>query len=409
MTPINSNEEEVVVKKNPIIKCFKKKKKQVKKFIFKVGGFMFSCFFSATTKINENQVLFLSDVRKDMGGNLGCVYDYIKDKGFDIIIEFKTERRDTRSISHKIRLMKEIATSRYILLDDYSDSIAQMYVRKNQDVVQLWHGPGAFKRIGYSRPDALGKRVLLKGHRNYTKAIQSSKEIEWIHVEGFGMEKFGEVKATGFPRTDCLFDEAYKKKVTEDFYKDYPEIKGKKIILFAPTYRGSSIPKAYYDFDLIDWDNLYETFKDDYVFIVKWHPGVYNNIVKEKIITPDWNKYKGFIYDMSSARDLNDILIVCNTLITDYSTSIFDYSILHKPVVYFVPDLDDYLDGRGLYVPFEKDVYGEVAKTYPELVEAIKSENMSEELREEFYRYHMGACDGHSTEKTCKWIFGDRV
>ena len=102
---------------------------------------------------DSKQVLFLSDVRDTLGGNLKVMYDYIDDKEYKKVVCLKSDRRFKRSVKEKIRLIKMISVSKYILLDDFSASIACMVPRKNQQVVQLWHGPGAFKKIGFSRGD----------------------------------------------------------------------------------------------------------------------------------------------------------------------------------------------------------------------------------------------------------------
>ena len=112
---------------------------------------------------------------------------------------------------------------------------------------------------------------------------------------------------------------------------------------------------------------------------------------------------------MSEERDINDLLLVTDILITDYSSLIFDYVFVNKPIIYYAYDLELYENDRGMYFPFNEYVYGEVAKNEEELLEAIKKENMEEEKRKVFIQKFVGACDGHSTEKTCRWIFQNKL
>jgi len=240
-------------------------------------------------------------------------------------------------------------------------------------------------------------------HRNYTKAIVTSDKIKWCFAEGFGMKE-KDIKATGFPRTDCLFDQEYIKKKKKQFYKEYPELKKKKIILFAPTYRGQNLKKAYYDFEMLDLDKLKKQLGEEYAFLIKWHPGIYDKICLNKL-NFDISKYKNFAYDLSNNRDINDLLLITDVLITDYSSVIFDYFILNKPVIYYTYDLEKYNEERGLYYDFDKYVYGDVAMNIKELIKSIKNPNLCEDKRIEFNKTFMEACDGNSTKKTYEYIF----
>ena len=123
---------------------------------------------------------------------------------------------------------------------------------------------------------------------------------------------------------------------------------------------------------------------------------------------PDLSKYKDFYYDFSSYRDINDLLMITDVLITDYSSVIFDYALLDKPVVYFTYDLELYENDRGLYYDFKDYVYGSVSKNSKELVKAIKDGKMMNDKRKVFMKKFMDACDGHSTEKTFKLVFEDK-
>ncbi|MDD6879755.1 MAG: CDP-glycerol glycerophosphotransferase family protein [bacterium] len=363
-------------------------------------------FMNITNKLHDNRILFLSDVRGELGGNLKSMYDYIDEKKFEKNVILKSDRRIKRNFKEKLKLLKMISTSKYILLDDFSSTISCMIPRKGQEIVQLWHGAGAFKKFGYSRNDKK-KTIFSKynSHRNYTKALVTSDEIKWCFKEGFGMEKKGEIGSYGFPRTDCFFDDKYITKVRKKFLRKYPFLKNKKIILFAPTYRGTSLPKATYDFDMLNLDEIYNNLKDEYVFIFKWHPAIYNNISRGIINSYDLSKYKNFYYDLSSYRDINDLLLISDILITDYSSVIFDYALLNKPVIYFTYDLELYEKDRGLYFDFKDYLYGDVVKNTKSLIKSVKQMNMCNEKRHSFIKKFMDSCDGNSTKKVYDWIF----
>lgn len=372
---------------------------------FRVMNFYFSFY-----PLNKKRVCFLSDVRTVMGGNLKCVYDYLEAYDYERIIEFKADRRIKRNFKQQVQLAYHLSTSKYIILDDYATVINNIKVRKKQELVQLWHGAGAFKKFGWSRLKS-GESItkIHPGYKKYTKAIVSGEGVRWCFAEAFSIS-IDKVKATGFPRTDFLFDDYYIQKIKYDFYQEYPHLKDKKLILFAPTWRGTEVSDAYYDFQKIDFKKIYEKLHDDYVFMIKWHPAIYNNAKLFDAQMPDLHQYHDFYQDFSKYRDINELLVVCDCLITDYSSVIFDYSLLHKPLVYFTYDYDEYVGqgGRGLYFDFDEYIYGPIAKTTDELIDCVESHDLMEEKRKDFYDKFMDACDGHSTKKTCQWIFNDR-
>lgn len=381
-----------------IKKILKKIKTFLNIFAVKFFNYLFMIF-----PIKEKRILFLSDQRAELGANLKCIYDAVPSDEYEKILSLKPNRYYHRSLKEFFKLIYNLTTSKYIILDDWAKSISMIKRRKQQEIIQLWHGPGAFKTFGYSRIDRSKKTSKYSMHRNYTKAIVTAEDIRWCFAEGFGMDIKG-VRATGFPRTDVLFDKKYKDDITKEFYKEYPELKGKKIILFAPTYRGTSLPKAYYDFDQLDLEKLKKELGKDYVFIIKWHPAIYNKL-EHNDLEFDISKYQGFVYDFSNRRDINDLLIVTDILITDYSSVIFDYLLLDKPIIYYAYDLDKYNEERGLYFPFEEYIYGDIATNSSELIKCIKKPNMAKDKRKVFHKKFMSACDGHSTKKTYDFIF----
>ena len=359
--------------------------------------------------LKEKRVLFLSDERKELGGNFKAVYDMLPDEEYEKILALKGNRYAKRGIKAKMELLINLSTSKYILLEDLVQATSHMRVRKGQELIQLWHGAGAFKKFGHSRESSDLKRIH-KGYKKYTRVITSSEAIRPCYAEAFSVS-MDKVKATGIPRTDIFFDKEYINSKKEELYQEYPFLKGKKIILFAPTYRGTQFSDAHYGIEKLDLEEIYSIFsKQNYIFIFKWHPFLYNRIEESKTKEYDgYKKHPDFYYDLSKERDINDLLLVTDILITDYSSVIFDYVFMNKPIVYFTYDYKEYVEnGRGLYFPFEEYVYGNVAKDSKELVKAIQANSMEEEARSKFVQKFMSACDGHSTEKVINWVFKDK-
>ncbi|MCQ4635274.1 CDP-glycerol glycerophosphotransferase family protein [Anaerovorax odorimutans] len=379
----------------------RKLKTLVKMIMFK----FVSLFFQLRYKVNEKKVFFVSDVRNELGGNLKDVYDYLEGKGYDRQVFCKRKRTDKTTKADFVEIAKQLSTAKYILLEDVFDYIGFMHVRKGQEICQLWHGAGAYKRFGFSRlKNEKGNLRIHKGYRKYAKAITSADSIRECYAEAFDID-IGKVRATGIPRTDIFFDKAYIGRKKTELYNEFPQFRGKKVILFAPTYRGTKVRDAAYNFDMINLKEIYQQLGDEYVFVFKWHPAAYNNILLQGKDVYNLEGFNDFYMDLSQNRDINDLLLITDVLITDYSSVIFDYLLVDKPIVYYTYDLEEYSADRGIYYPFEDYVYGAVVRTQAGLIQAIKNEDMMEDKRETFRKRFMEACDGHSTEHVCKWIF----
>lgn len=382
---------------------------KINRAISQIFTIMLNRFFGLFP-LKKNRVLFLSDVRKDIGdGNLGYIYNYLP-KEYEKIVFCKADRSVSRGLLSKIKLIYNLSVSKYVLLDDFCSTTSYMHVRKNQELVQLWHGPGAYKKFGHSRAKEGGdltNTVVHPGYKRYTKVIVSGEAIRPCYAEAFSVD-INKVKATGFPRTDLFFNPKDMNKKIKEVYKKYPFLKNKKVILFAPTYRGTKVKDANYDFTKLDLEKIYQKYKNEYVFIFKWHPALEVNLLNGKVEGYDLTKYKDFYYDLSSERDINDLLLVSDILITDYSSVIFDWAFLNKPIIYFAYDGEEYRSSRGLYFEFEEYIYGPVVENCDDLIKAIKKEDLCMNKRKKFMAKHLDACDGNSTKKTYSWIFEDK-
>ena len=354
--------------------------------------------------VRKNKAVFISDVRGENGGNLKCVYDAMGED-YERATYFKADRRNWSSFGKFCKLVCDMTTAEVVFLEDYFRYTSYYKVREDQKICQLWHGAGAFKKFGYSRAEGNENIRIHKGYRKYTHVITSSEAINSCYAEAFGVTP-DKVRATGVPRTDIFFDEKYLKETKARLHEAYPQLEGKKLILFAPTYRGLRADDASYDFSRIPLDEIYEALHEEYVWAFKWHPALYNNIVNGKVRTPDFAKYPDFFLDLSEEREINDILTITDVMITDYSSVIFDYYLTGGRVVYYPYDFDTYYNGRSFYFDYEEYLFGPVAKTPGELIAAIQAPAEDEsEIRRKFGEKYMSACDGRATERVIQWVF----
>ena len=378
--------------KHPV---YLKTKKVIKTNKTKLGNKFLQAAYQRYLKLPvvENRVTFLSDSRVDFTGNFEFIHRELEARGgYEIKSLLKPSIQAKRTIREQLDMVYYLATSKYILLDDYYPQIYKYTMRPEIEVIQLWHATGAFKTFGFSR---LGKKggpsVRSKNHRNYTKAIVSSSQIKRHYAEAFGISE-NRVIATGVPRTDIFFDEAYKQAKMEELYAKYPLLKEKKVIMFAPTFRGSGQKTAHYPFHEFNIPKLYETLGDEYVIIMKLHP-----FIKD---VPIWgDKYSDFIVDLSHEREINDLLFVSDLLITDYSSVCFEYALLNRPMIFFAYDLEEYISSRDFYYPYEAFVPGPIARTSDDLIDIIQNEKFEYKKLEEFRIKFFDHLDGKSTQR----------
>lgn len=348
-------------------------------------------------KYDPEGILFISDVRDGMGGNFECVLNALdKDKWhIDTFLKDKQLHRET--VSDAAVIARKLRAAKYIFLEDVFNYLQFYTPLPGQEIIQLWHGEGAYKKFGFSRTQKDIK--ISTGHKKYTKAIVSAPSIRGCYAEGYGID-IDKVIATGIPRTDAFYDEEWKASVRKSFREAHPEVGDRKIILLAPTYRGTKISQAHYDMSEIPLAAMEEEFGRDYVLVTKMHPAAYNNALLEGRTLGDGR----FWIDISDVRDVNDVLPAADILITDYSSIIFNWALLDRPVVYYVFDRSDYESDRGLYYPFDDYVYGAVAQDKAGLMEALRRQDMMPERRKVFLDRFMSSCDGHSSERVLELL-----
>ncbi len=355
--------------------------------------------FACIMPVKQNRIVFISNRRSDLTGNFQFVYDILKsDKSLDIRFVLDDRGIKTMSFTNVARYGRYLATSKIILVDDYAGLIYRIHRRKGTTMMQLWHACGAFKTFGYSRLGKKGGQAQnSRGHRNYDYAIVSSQEISKFYSEGFGLSLEKSV-ATGIPRTDVFFNASYKKILQESFYKNRPHLRDKKILLFAPTFRGNGKMSGFYPVDKFDVVKLYEELGKEYAIVIKHHP-----FVKDRNEIPA--EYKDYIIDMSDSSELNDLLFVTDLLVTDYSSVIFEAALLDIPMLFYAYDLQRYIATRGFYYEYDKFVPGKIVYSFSQVVEAVKHNDFEQEKILPFKTRFFDHLDGKSSQRTVDLIY----
>ena len=360
-----------------------------KNLMTKLGFYLFKPF-----RLKENRVTFISNRRNSISGNYESIYtELIKDKNIDI----KTVLDTKESFISCFKYGYYLASSKVILIDDYIRSVYEIKKRGDNYLVQVWHACGAFKAFGFSRLSKEGCWPQdSRSHRTYDYCLVSSKHIAKHYAEAFGMN-VDRVIATGVPRTDIFFDEAYKREVRAKIFSSYPMLKDKKVILFAPTFRGSSKKEGNYPHYRFDYKKIFESFGDEYRIIIKHHPHVNNKLVIE-------DEYKDRVIDLSKNEELNELLFVTDILITDYSSVIFEAALLDIPMLFYAFDLDEYISSRGFYCEYISFIPGKLVENMDEIIAALLVGDFEADKIKEFKKGFFDDLDGKSGKRASEFI-----
>ncbi len=362
--------------------------------------------FSKRAKHKGDVILFASGSRAELGGNEEFIYKRMVERGLDkqfkFRFDFKASITAKRSLAKKIKFVYYLATSDIILIDDYYPEVYKVDYAKDVKFLQVWHACGAFKSLGFERLGKPGAPPFnTRVHKCYTHVPVSSLHSAKHHAEGFAISE-SKFYPVGIPRTDIFFDEEYKKKTREKMLNEFPACRtAKKVYLYAPTFRGDNAVNAYFPFDKFDLERWGEQLeREGSVLIVKLHP-----FVTRRVEIPE--KYKDRILDATDYREVNDILFIIDVLITDYSSIIYETSLLKKPMLFFAFDKRHYEATRDFYEPYEELVPGKIVTDFDELLEAIEKEDYDFHKMDAFIKKNFTYTDGKSTDRVIDQLILD--
>ena len=233
--------------------------------------------------------------------------------------------------------------------------------------VETWHGTPLKKIGGEENQNTMGiKPKDYKGPIDYSaiRCAQSEFDRE-IFARVFHASK-DSILLSDLPRNDELFN--YNEQDCIAIRKSLGVDKSKKVILYTPTYREYLINDNSQTFIAppINLERWKVELGEDYVLLVRAHYAVSAAL---GIINND------FVKDVSAYRSLNDLFVISDMMISDYSSTFFDYSILDRPMLCFAYDKDIYEEKRGLYLDMEKELPCRVCRTEDELLSEIKKQN----------------------------------
>lgn len=342
-------------------------------------------FIKAANKTDAKTICFKAFNGKSYSCSPKAIYEYMltqeQFKDFKFIWVFKEPEKhryleknpNTTLVQDSTRAyLKAMAVSKY-WIHNYRVS-DHIYPKENQIYVQCWHGT-PLKKLGYDitkgdnvlnsieeirfkyKVDAAKFKAILSPSRFASEKFISAWNLKAIGKENCVIEQ-------GYPRNDKLFhaDEADKLAIKKALGIENVH---KKIIFYAPTWRDNQHDSTIgYTYKTeVDFDKLKEALGEEYIILFRAHYLVANSF--------DFEKYSDFVYDVSSYDDINDLYIVSDLLITDYSSVFFDYANLRRPMLFYMYDFDSYKNEmRDFYLDID-ELPGPIVKDEDGLIEAI--------------------------------------
>jgi teichoic acid glycerol-phosphate primase len=308
---------------------------------------------------------------------------------------------ESANILEWFKSVYHLATSKHILVDNYFGFLAVTDFKEEVECIQLWHATGAIKKFGLADQSNINrsKRAVqrfLNVYRRFNKVIVGSDKMATIFKEAFNLTD-DKILMTGIPRTDFFYDEKKKQKAREKLGAENKLLKVKKVILYAPTYRDEEID--HYDLQL-NLEKMNQGLGKDYIVLLRLHPAVNSS--------DDYTKeFPGFVFDYSSSNyHINELLTVCDYLITDYSSIPYEFSLLKKPIIFFTYDLEKYKHDRGIWDGFEDHLPGPIVMDTDSIVEVIQKERFNLEQIDEYANEWNKYSKGYSSYNVVRYMHG---
>lgn len=362
----------------------------------KLFYFLYSVFFHLFRifPVKKNRVVLLSPHNANFMDSLLSVKQEFAGRGVFSFVEISSRELDRIPSAIKFFTVKAflLATAKYIFLNDTFMPMANLNFSKETIIVQLWHGQGVFKKFIMDTdlsPDV--RKKAQKCADKYTYVVVSSQNVKPVCAGAFGVDE-SKVLPFGQPASDTLF-----KTDKTKFYDVYPDLKGKKKILYAPTFRDNQEA----DKEILtnfDAEKIKTELGEDYGLLIRLHPQVHTSV-----------KETEGVYNATSYDDVNDLIRECDILITDYSSICMDFSMLSKNMLFFAYDLEKYKNDRDLYFDYEDYVPGKIVKTSDELIRAIKNEDFESEKNEKFKAFNFDYFDGKSTKRLVDFLMKEEA
>ncbi|MDR1774978.1 MAG: CDP-glycerol glycerophosphotransferase family protein [Actinomycetes bacterium] len=267
-----------------------------------------------------------------------------------------------------------------------------LVVKPDQTYLQGWHGT-PYKRLGadiaidtdnaMNSTKDLARRYARDAAR-FTWLVSPSPFTTDKFRSAFSLDAQGKtdiILEYGYPRNDYLCTVSAQQIIETKQRLGLPQ--EKNILLYAPTWRDDMHDSAsgYYYRSSLDFHQLHETLGDQWLVLFRAHYFITNSF--------DFASLDGFVRNVTDVDDINDLFVVSDVLVTDYSSVFFDYANLYRPIIFYMYDKDHYQTGvRDTYLS-TNELPGKITETQDEFLSALREiPEVRGEIREGLARFN---------------------
>lgn len=350
--------------------------------------------------IRQDRVVLASARHSKLEGNLRHLYREMQDARPDLDYVLLLEPYSYRFFGKLVYLLRlsrgmyYLCTSRLFIVDNAYFPIHIAPHRAGTTVVQVWHAAGALKRFGLATavPPRQPERRFL--HRYYDYVIASSDGTREPYSVAL-RTPVERVLPLGSPRTDLFFDETAVAAARRRLLDEHPKLEGRMVVLYAPTFRGRGERKRVAPG--MDAERLRAMLPDEYALVLKAHPNLHRGR----------SGRRGYDAIIHPATEINDVFTITDILVTDYSSVVFDWALLRRPLILLVPDLAEYETDPGLFIDYRTDMIGAQVSDTAGVAKAILERDFDFAPYDAFLDRHLGTARGDASARFVRRFLTD--
>lgn len=357
---------------------------------------------SKIVPVKKDLIVFESNVGKTVSDSPKVIYDKLKEYSNAYQIVWVSNSQFPFNDPNVIRV-KRLSPEYYHYLSRAKYWINNQnfphYITKPKDTIyiQTWHGTPLKKMLNdvesFEGRDANYKNRVNNAIKYWDYLVSPSPYASKCFKSAFEFQK--EILEVGYPRNDIFYNEdiTYINNKKENIKQRLGIQDERKIILYAPTFRDDEVNKAKkHIINLqIDLQQMKEQLSKDYILILRPHIIISNSLQLDSSLD-------NFVINGNKYNDINDLFLITDICITDYSSVMFDFANTKKPMLFFTYDLEHYRDSlRGFYFDFENEAPGPLIKTNDSLIKSIKNiERIQQQYQMKYEKFYDKFCSYES-------------
>lgn len=362
-------------------------------------------------RVDKNLILFESGLGKQYSDSPRYIYEEILNRNLNYK-KVWVYNKQHRFPDHNTKKIKRLSPQYYyyLLKAGYwvNNQNFPTYIKKRPQTIylQTWHGTPLKKMLYdldqvFGRDDGYIDRVG-SAVKNWNYLVSPSPYATKAFRSAFHYEK--DVLEVGYPRND-IFYKPERFELAEKVRNRLHLPAGKKVILYAPTFRDNQTTKNNkFTFEIeMDLDQMKEELGDEYIILLRLHVVVSSKLKIDESI-------KDFAFNVSNYPDIQELMLVSDMLMTDYSSVFFDYANTGNPILFFTYDLEEYRDDlRGFYMDLEKEAPGPLVFNTEDIIHTIKNiDIVNNQYKEKYKKFQETYCpleDGNASKRVVDRVF----